>query len=112
MRDRSDIHGFHAHIYYDEQIRDSAAALREAIELRFEVRMGRWREDPVGPHPQSMYQVAFTPDVFAEIVPWLMLNHGPHSVFIHPETDDELKDHSLHEMWLGKKLVLNLSMFS
>ncbi len=111
MRERGDIHGYHAHVYYDEDSQASATTLREAIEQRFEVRMGRWREEPVGPHPQSMYQVAFTPEVFAEIVPWLMLNHGPHSVFIHPETGDDLEDHSTHEMWLGKKLVLNLEFF-
>jgi len=38
--------------------------LRDAaeIEQRFTVVMGRWREAPVGPHLQSMYQVAFTND--------------------------------------------------
>ena len=111
MRDREEIHGYHAHIYYDESSRESAAVLREAIEGRFEVRMGRWREEPVGPHPQSMYQVAFAPEVFPEFIPWLILNHGVHDVFIHPETDDDLTDHSLHAMWLGTQRELKLEMF-
>jgi len=52
---------YHAHIYYDGASRDIAAHLREMIEPNFKVEMGRWRDQPVGPHPQSMYQVKFNP---------------------------------------------------
>jgi hypothetical protein len=33
----------------------------------------------VGPHHQAMYQVAFAKEVFADLVPWLML-----SILVHP----------------------------
>ena len=59
------INCYHAHIYYDDASRDTAAHLRETIERIFKVEMGRWREEPVGPHPQAMYQVKFDPDEFA-----------------------------------------------
>ena len=36
-----------------------AQELRSQILQKFVVKMGRWREEPVGPHPQAMYQVAF-----------------------------------------------------
>ena len=62
------IENYHAHIYYDDANRHIAEALREEIEQRFVMRMGRWREKPVGPHPQAMFQVAFENDVFAKIV--------------------------------------------
>ena len=108
MRPSTDIEDYHAHVYYDEGSREAAATLREAIENTFEVTMGRWREEPVGPHPQAMYQVAFKPEVFPQIVPWLMLNHGGLDVLIHPNTGDDVPDHRDFALWLGNKLPLNI----
>ncbi len=102
------IRGYHAHVYYDAGSKPAAAELRAAIEARFEVRMGRWHDRPVGPHPQWSYQVAFTPDLFAEIVPWLALNRGGLTVFVHPETGDDIPDHRDHAIWLGEKAELDL----
>ena len=104
------IAGYHAHIYFDVSNREYAADIREVIGKRFDVEMGRWRDVPVGPHPRSMYQVAFTPDVFADFVPWLMVNHGDLSVLIHPRTGDDLSDHRDYPLWLGEKLDLDLSV--
>ena len=58
-RDPAAIAGWHAHIYYDPASRPRAEALRERIAAGFAVRLGRWHDQPVGPHPQAMYQVAF-----------------------------------------------------
>ena len=110
MTDRTIITGYHAHIYYDEATRATATRVREEIDARFEVRLGRWREEPVGPHPRPMYQVAFEAEHFHEIVPWLMLNHAELIVFVHPETGDDLADHADHALWLGEKLHLKLDM--
>ena len=104
-RDESDIDGFHAHIYYDESSRADAAAVREQ---RFQVVMGRWREAPVGPHPQSMYQVAFANDQFDRLVPWLMLNRRDLDILVHPNTDDAYADHAVNCLWLGVPLPLRL----
>ncbi len=106
--DAAKIHGYHAHVYYDEGSRDTAARLRAAIERTFEVVMGRWRDEPVGPHPQSMYQVKFEPSQFARIVPWLMLNRGGLTILVHPETDNAYLDHAENALWLGQKLSLRL----
>lgn len=108
MRPASDINSYHAHVYYDDKSRTEAATLREAIERDFDVSMGRWRNDPVGPHPQSMYQVAFERTQFPQLVPWLMLNHGTLTVLIHPNTGDDVPDHRDFALWLGGKLELNL----
>lgn len=103
------ITGFHAHVYYpDEAARVTASQVRERLDALFDVTLGRWRDEPVGPHPTPMYQVAFAPDQFSGIVPWLQLNHGGLSVFIHPETGDDVADHSDHALWLGEKLVLDI----
>ncbi len=108
QQDKSEIKGFHAHVYYDESTRAIAADIGEAISAQFEVKMGRWRDKPVGPHPQSMYQVAFQPDQFETLVPWLMLNHSSLNVLIHPRTGDDVADHSHRALWLGEKLELNI----
>jgi len=102
------ITGYHAHVYYDAETREVACELRAAIESRFEVVMGRWHDRPVGPHPCWSYQVAFAPELFAEIVPWLALNHGALTVFIHPETGDDIADHTLHALWLGRQEEIDI----
>ena len=106
--DPSTIRFYHAHIYYDESSRAVAARLRDEIERRFEVVMGRWRDEPVGPHPQSMYQVKFNPGEFVRIVPWLMLNRSGLTILVHPETDNAYLDHAENALWLGQKLDLRL----
>ncbi len=103
-----EIQGFHAHIYYDPESRETAARIREELEAKFQVELGRWRDEPVGPHPKSMYQVKFAPEEFGRVVPWLMLHHEGLDVLVHPITGDDVKDHSDHALWLGKKLELNL----
>ena len=104
----SQIKGYHAHVYYDAATREAAAELRAAIERRFDVVMGRWHDRPVGPHPQWSYQVAFAPSIFADVVPWLALNHGSLTVFIHPETGDDIADHTAHALWLGRQQEIDI----
>lgn len=108
--DPAKIHGYHAHIYYDEQSRETAAHLRDSMEQNFQVEMGRWRDQPVGPHPQAMYQVKFAPAEFARIVPWLMLNRAGLTVLVHPESGDDYADHANNALWLGQKLPLKLDI--
>ena len=83
---------YHAHIYYDPaKSRGRAEQLRERVAAQFpQARVGRWHDELVGPHPQSMYQVAFPSGMLAEFVPWLMLNRDGLTVLLHPETGDNL----------------------
>lgn len=101
---------YHAHIYYDVATRAHATWLRSALEQRFAVRVGRWRETPVGPHPKAMYQVAFAPELFGAVVPFLMLHRGPLDILVHPETGlGHAGDHSVRALWLGRAQVLDLA---
>ncbi len=102
------VRGYHAHVYYNPRTRSEAERLRQGIAARFSVELGRWRDEPVGPHPVSMYQVAFAPDQFARIVPWLMLNRSGLDILIHPRTGDSYADHAAHAAWLGARLPLRL----
>ena len=110
MEHPSDVSGYHAHVYYDDASRADAAAVRNTLEARFEVKLGRWRDQPVGPHPEPMYQVAFAPDQFDRIVPWLMLNRRRLTVFVHPVTGQDLEDHRDRALWMGRVLELNLGV--
>ncbi len=107
MIDPARITDYHVHVYYDAVTRPHAAALRAAIEARFSVRMGRWHDVPVGPHPTAMYQVAFAPDQFPTLVPFIMMNRGPLTVLLHPESGRPRDDHTLHATWMGEVLQLN-----
>jgi aromatic ring-cleaving dioxygenase len=65
----------------------------------------------VGPHPQSMYQIAFASEMLEKFVPWLMLNRDGLTVLLHPETGDDYTDHSAHAAWFGAVLPLRLDVF-
>jgi DOPA 4,5-dioxygenase len=80
--------------------------LRQRIGERFSVQLGRWHDVPVGPHTAAMYQVAFATEVFASLVPWLMLNRAGLTVLVHPNTLAPRDDHLLHALWLGPPLPL------
>ena len=107
-RDPAGIAGYHAHIYYDPASRTRAAILRERIGARFAVRLGSWHDQPVGPHPLAMYQVVFAAGQFAALVPWLALDRDGLDILVHPETGDDVADHTDHAIWLGARLPLDI----
>jgi len=112
-RDPQTIESYHAHIYYDvASTREKAERLRERIGAAFpQAKLGRWHDELVGPHPQSMYQVAFPSGMLASFVPWLMLNRDGLTILLHPETGNDYRDHTAHAAWFGAVLPLRLDVF-
>lgn len=108
MRDVAHITGYHAHVYFDDATREKAERLREGLAPPFAVELGRWHDKPVGPHSMGMYQVAFAPDQFASVVPWLMLNREGLSILVHPMTGDAVADHTANPLWLGEQLPIDV----
>lgn len=87
-----------------------------------ELRIYRFWEKPVGPHPYAMFEVnLFTPAQFGAFIPWLVIWRGPLSALVHPntaaggpgalESEEELRNHTQRATWLGERVPLDLSMF-
>ena len=62
-----------------------------------------------------MFEVnLFTPAQFGAFIPWLVINRGPLSALVHPNTvvegEDE-RNHTQRATWLGEKIPLDLRLF-
>ncbi|KZV93152.1 hypothetical protein EXIGLDRAFT_613391 [Exidia glandulosa HHB12029] len=105
--------GFDFHIYYNAHVTaelEFARELHERIRREFpELRIYKFWEKPVGPHPVAMFEVnVFDPHQTGALFSWLAVNRGPCSVLIHPNTGDALKDHSELATWMGQRYPLIL----
>jgi aromatic ring-cleaving dioxygenase len=105
---KPEVHGYHAHVYYDAATRPVAEKLREALAAGFPVELGQFSGEQVGPHPVPQFQVIFKPDAFQTVVPWLMLNREGLDILVHPLTDDMVDDHTVYALWLGTPIRLKL----
>ena len=94
-------------MYFTAGTREGAAQLRAWVEERFEVRIGPWRDLPIGPHLAAQYQITFSPDQFSTLVPFLMMNRMGLTVLLHPQSGTALDDHTLNAVWMGEVLQVN-----
>jgi aromatic ring-cleaving dioxygenase len=67
-----------------------------------------------------MFEVnIFTPAQFGAFIPWLVINRGPLSALIHPNTVDpvtgeeveEERAHTQRATWMGDRIPLDLTLF-
>jgi aromatic ring-cleaving dioxygenase len=77
-----------------------------------ELRIYRFWDRPLGPHPLASFEVnLFTPAQFGAFIPWLIINRGPLSVLIHPNTviqGEEVRNHTQRATWLGEPVALDI----
>ncbi|KWU46354.1 hypothetical protein RHOSPDRAFT_31805 [Rhodotorula sp. JG-1b] len=96
---------FDFHVYYASAAQtEHARKLHERIRREFpEMRIYRFWEKPVGPHPVPMFEVnTFTPAQFGALFGFLVAYRGDLSVLIHPNTtSSELHDHTVRATWMG-----------
>ena len=100
---------WHAHVYFDADTADFAQGLCERVSARFALPMGRVHRRPVGPHPRWSCQLTIAPDRFASAIAWLAINRNGLTVFVHPNSGEELADHRDRAIWLGSLEALNLA---
>jgi aromatic ring-cleaving dioxygenase len=48
---------------------------------------------------------------FGAFIPWLVIHRGPLSAMVHPNTGDELRDHTQRVTWLGAPWPVNSRRF-
>ncbi|OCH16451.1 4,5-dioxygenase [Aliivibrio sp. 1S165] len=107
-----EIHGYHVHIYFDENSIDLAVNLTEELYEKFGYELGNINKKPVGPHPIWSRQVSFKHSDYDAVISWLKMNREALSILIHPLTDDEYIDHTTSAIWLGQPIKLDLSIFT
>jgi DOPA 4,5-dioxygenase len=102
---------YHAHLYYNEDNMNEALKIGEQVNAIFSVGIGHFHQKPVGPHPAWSCQISVPVSHFSEIIQWLLFNRGSVDIFIHPDTGEDLIDHTQRLMWIGKSYSLNTQMF-
>jgi aromatic ring-cleaving dioxygenase len=102
-----ELHGYHIHIYFNDETRSKAEKVRDQLAANFPVELGK-NVGVIGPHLVPQMNIVFRTEAFAEIVPWLMFNHEELDVLIHPLSNDEYDDHTINALWLGKPVPLKL----
>ncbi|MCG2837299.1 DOPA 4,5-dioxygenase family protein [Photobacterium sp. WH77] len=105
---------FHAHVYFDlpqldlaEQVRQRIIAERKADILAIYPLVPRL----VGPHDKPMFEMHFA-DNQTGFIDWLDQHREGLSVLIHPVSENELNDHTIHARWLGKQLPVHTEIFT
>jgi DOPA 4,5-dioxygenase len=102
------VYGYHAHVYYHADTKPVAERLAQRLNQNFDVEIGEFSGERVGPHPIPQFQMIFRNEQFATVVAWLMLNHDGLDILLHPLTDDMVDDHTVYATWLGRPVALVL----
>lgn len=105
---------FDIHVYYDENSRSRAEALRNLALQEFNGRpiaISRMVDRKIGPHPMPMFEIDFGKEHLGEMIQWLLKNRNGLTVLVHQVTGHDTKDHSEGALWMGPPLKLDFSMF-
>ncbi|MEZ5659606.1 MAG: DOPA 4,5-dioxygenase family protein [Burkholderiaceae bacterium] len=106
------IRSWHAHVYFDEASAEQAAAVCAAAGAQLPVTVGRLHRSPVGPHPRGSCQLEFAANDLRKVVDWLTWHRDGLTVFMHPNSGDELPDHRDRAIWFGASETLDLTALS
>lgn len=104
---------YHVHVYYDDSNLELIKEIRKHLWDLFSdnsfIQIGKMYDHPIGPHPQAQFVVAIHHTFLQFVFNFFMKNRQGLSVLIHPETGNEIKDHTDHLVWMGTPLTLDLS---
>jgi DOPA 4,5-dioxygenase len=101
---------YHAHIYFSDEQRPAAEALRNRFlagdpQVLF---VGRMIDHGVGPHPIPQYEVHFHEPAVGAVID--AIEASGLRALVHPLTDDDLADHTELGRWIGEPLELDVSV--
>lgn len=106
------IKDWHAHLYFPLGDGAKVKPLTEKIQAEFGFSIGTIWDKPVGPHPIGSCQITVPAGALDQFIPWLIENREGNDIFLHPNTGDDLKDHTDYTMWIGKSYPLKTSLFT
>ena len=100
---------YHAHIYYSDDDRAAASALRDRFATESGILfVGAMTDRGVGPHPIPQYEVHFRESSLDGVVD--AIEASGLRALVHPLTDDDLADHTRLGRWIGEPLELDLTV--
>jgi aromatic ring-cleaving dioxygenase len=111
MESASAIRGYHAHIYFDPDQLGAAEAFAAAAKARFNLSVGHFHQDPIGPHPRGSCQLSMRPEVFAAFALWAPEAREDLTIFAHGLSGNDRADHTRFVIWFGPSEPLDLSIF-
>jgi len=99
---------YHAHIYYSDDERPEASALRNRLSTDAKILfVGRMMDRGVGPHPIPQFEVHFHEPARDYVI--AAIEASGLRALVHPLTDDDLADHTELGHWIGEPLDLDES---
>ncbi len=106
---------YHAHIYYTDEDRPAAEALRDEFQQRLGAEgdrrvlfVGQMTDRGVGPHPIPQYEIHFLEVARPTVVE--AIEQAGLRALVHPLTDDDLADHTTLAQWIGEPVQLDVSV--
>jgi aromatic ring-cleaving dioxygenase len=102
---------YHAHIYYNLSEIEAAKNLAAQAQAQFPIAIGRFHEGPVGPHPRGSCQLTVPVEIVGEFFQWLPFHRNGLTIFAHPDSGNDLLDHTEHVIWFGPSEDLRLAGF-
>ena len=101
---------FHAHIYYSDEERSIASALRDDFSAGRPpvLFVGQMTSSGVGPHPIPQYEVHFSESARDDVI--AAITASGLRALVHPLTDDDLADHTTLAHWVGRPIELDVTV--
>jgi DOPA 4,5-dioxygenase len=100
---------YHAHIYYSDEERPAASALRDQFAAQADILFtGHMTDRGVGPHPIPQYEVHFLGSSRDGVI--AAIEASGLRALVHPLTDDDLADHTTLAHWIGEPLELDVTV--
>lgn len=103
------IREFHIHLYFNANTIEVAKSLVQKMRKnKVPMVLGHFNEREVGPHTRWSVQILTTKEDFGEVLSFIALNREGLTVFSHPVTGDDLRDHTDYAIWMGEIVELDL----
>ena len=100
---------YHAHIYYSDDDRAAASALRDRFSRDPAILFtGQMTDRGVGPHPIPQYEVHFLEGSRDGVI--ATIEASGLRALVHPLTDDDLADHTSLAHWIGEPVELDVTV--